>query len=148
MKCPRAMFGHPGCAYVYLIYGYHFCVNAVCQKRGIGEAVLIRAIEPRLGEDLMRQRRPVRHHRDLTNGPAKLCAAMEIDRRLDGVDLTDRDSSLVIAANPNMDEFLKSRGPMVMATRVGISKAAHLPLRSYLDGSAFVSKPLSNQLRT
>jgi DNA-3-methyladenine glycosylase len=139
------MFGHPGYAYVYLIYGYHFCVNAVCQKFGIGEAVLIRAIEPALGDDLMRQRRPVKNHRDLTNGPAKLCEAIEIDRYLDGVDLTDGNSPLSISANPGLDEFLNSRGPVVTATRVGITKAAHLPLRSYLDGSLFVSKRISQE---
>lgn len=141
----RAMFGHPGHAYVYLIYGYHFCVNAVCQKRGVGEAVLIRAIEPAFGDDLMRLRRQVKHHRDLTNGPAKLCEAMEIDRRLDGVDLTDGRSGLFIATNPDLDEFLNSKGPILTAMRVGITKAAHLPLRSYLEGSAFVSKRISEE---
>jgi DNA-3-methyladenine glycosylase len=136
----RAMFGHPGHAYVYLIYGYHFCVNAVCQARGIGEAVLIRALEPLFGGELMRQCRAVKDQRELTNGPAKLCEAMEIDRRLDGVDLTDPTSPLHIAVNPSLDEFVQSRVPIITGTRVGITKAAHLPLRSYLDGSAFVSK--------
>jgi DNA-3-methyladenine glycosylase len=136
----RAMFGHPGHAYVYLIYGYHFCVNAVRQARGIGEAVLIRALEPLFGGELMRQWRAVKDQRELTNGPAKLCEAMEIDRRLDGVDLTDPISPLHIAVNPSLDKFVQSRGPIITGTRVGITKAAHLPLRSYLDGSAFVSK--------
>ncbi|MCI0535356.1 MAG: DNA-3-methyladenine glycosylase [Verrucomicrobiales bacterium] len=136
----RIMFGRPGHAYVYLIYGYHYCVNAVCQEPGIGEAVLIRAIEPAFGHDLMRQRRPVQHHRDLTNGPAKLCEAMEIDRRLDGADLTERESPLLLCFNPALDSFLKNREPVITGTRVGITKAAHLPLRSYLDGSVFVSK--------
>jgi DNA-3-methyladenine glycosylase len=136
----RAMFGEQGRAYVYLIYGYHYCVNAVCQPHGIGEAVLIRALEPWFGEAWMRQRRPVRQQGDLTNGPAKLCQAMDIDRRLDGIDLCDTDSPLFIAANENRKTFLKKAGPVVTAPRVGISKAAHLPLRSYLDGSAFVSK--------
>jgi len=139
----RAMFGQPGRAYVYLIYGYHFCVNAVCQKRGIGEAVLIRAIEPLFGGDLMQRRRPVGRHCDLTNGPAKLCQAMEIDRQLDGVDLTDGNSPLFISTNPDLHKFLNSNGPVMTALRVGITKAAHLPLRSYLEGSIFVSRRAS-----
>ena len=96
----------------------------------------------------MRERRPVKDHRDLTNGPAKLCEAMEIDRQLDRVDLTDSNSPLFISANPSLDEFLKSKGPVVTAMRVGITKAAHLPLRSYLEGSAFVSKRISKELRS
>src|SRR2546421_9629659 len=65
----RVMFGKPGHGYVYLIYGYHFCVNAVCRPTGVAEAVLIRAIEPLLGEDFMQRQRPVNKPRNLTNGP-------------------------------------------------------------------------------
>src|SRR5882757_8906319 len=107
----RVMFGLPGHAYVYLIYGYHFCVNAVCRPSGIAEAVLIRAIEPTFGEDAMRGRRPVIKPRDLTNGPAKLCEAMDIDRGLDGVDLCDSSSALFIARNPSVKRLRKDRGP-------------------------------------
>jgi len=136
----RAMFGEPGMAYVYFIYGCHFCVNAVCQPHGVGEAVLIRAIEPVLGSAWMLQRRPVKHPRDLTNGPAKLCQALQIDRDLDGVDLCDTASPLFISENEQLDEFLAQAGPMVETTRIGITKAAHAPLRSYLEGSRCVSK--------
>src|SRR5882762_5210263 len=93
----RVMFGAPGHGYVYLIYGYHFCVNAVCRPSGVAEAVLIRAIEPLFGEDSMRRQRRVGKPRDLTNGPAKLCEAMSIDRALDGIDLCDPKSPLFIA---------------------------------------------------
>jgi DNA-3-methyladenine glycosylase len=136
----RVMFGPPGHGYVYLIYGYHFCVNAVCQPAGVAEAVLIRALEPVQGEASLRQRRPVAKARELTNGPAKLCEAMDIDRALDGVDLCDASSPLFIARNPQVEAFRQARGPLMTTTRVGITRAATLPLRFYLGGSEFVSR--------
>jgi DNA-3-methyladenine glycosylase len=134
------MFGAPGHGYVYLIYGYYFCMNAVCRPQGVAEAVLIRAVEAGVGEEFMRQRRPVVATRDLTNGPGKLCLALDIDRRLDGVDLCDAKSPLFIARNSAVDEFLTERGPIVTATRIGLTKAVDLPLRFYLQGSTFVSE--------
>lgn len=136
----RVMFGAPGHSYVYLIYGFHFCFNAVCRPAGLAEAVLIRAIEPAVGEKFMHAQRPVAEQRNLTNGPAKLCSAMNITRGLDGVDLCDVTSPLFIAQNPDLKKFQKERGPLFCTTRIGISKAAHLPLRFYLDGSSFISK--------
>ncbi len=136
----RVMWGPPGRGYVYFIYGFHYCFNAVCRPAGTAEAVLVRAVEPLLGEDLMRSRRRVSHGRDLTNGPGKLCAAMAIDRKLDGVDLCDARSPLFIARNPVLDRFRKERGPVVTTTRIGISRAAHLPLRFYLAGSPYISR--------
>lgn len=136
----RVMFGLPGHAYVYLIYGYHFCVNAVCQPAGVAEAVLIRALEPALGVDWMRAARPVARETDLTSGPAKLCQALRIDRELDGVDLCSDISPLFIAENPGARAFRACRGPIITATRIGITQAAALPLRFYLDGSRCVSK--------
>jgi DNA-3-methyladenine glycosylase len=136
----RVMFGAPGHSYVYLIYGNHFCMNAVCRPRGVAEAVLIRAVEVVLGEETMRKRRPVAATRDLTNGPGKLCQAMGIDRRLDGVDLCDAASELFIARNPAVQKFRRQRGPVVTTARIGLTKAADLPLRFYLEGGAFVSR--------
>jgi len=136
----RVMFGPPGRAYVYLIYGFHFCFNAVCHPVGRAEAVLVRAIEPLFGEVQMRQNRPTPHPASLTNGPGKLCAAMDIKRGLDGADLCDSASPLFIAANPELDRFLAGRGPLVRTTRVGLTKAAGLHLRYYLDKSPFVSR--------
>jgi DNA-3-methyladenine glycosylase len=134
------MFGHPGHAYVYLIYGFHFCVNAVCQPAGIAEALLIRAVESTFGEKLMAAHRPVSKLRELTNGPGKLCQAMDITRTLDGVDLCSAQSELFIAENPDLKKFRKEKGPRVTTTRIGITKAAELPLRFYLGGSEFVSR--------
>jgi DNA-3-methyladenine glycosylase len=136
----RVMFGAPGHGYVYLIYGFYFCMNAVCRPPGVAEAVLIRAVEVALGEEFMRKRRPVDATRDLTNGPGKLCLAMDIDRSLDGVDLCDAASPLFIARNPAVAKFQREWGPVVMGKRIGLTKAADLALRFYLSGSLFVSQ--------
>jgi DNA-3-methyladenine glycosylase len=134
-----AMWGECGRAYVYLIYGMHFCFNAVCREKGIAEAVLVRAIEPAFGVAEMQK---LRAHppKNLTNGPAKLCAAMDIDRALDGVDLCDSSSTLFIARNPRRESFLEERAPLVQTTRIGISRAADWPLRFYLGGSTHISR--------
>lgn len=142
----RVMFGPPGHAYVYFIYGAHYCVNAVCQPAGSAEAVLIRAVEPAFGEDLLKKRRPMVSRQALTNGPAKLCEAMEIDRGLDGADLCDPQSPILIALNPERTSFRKQRGPMVTGTRIGITKGADLPLRFLLATSLFVSRAKSAAL--
>jgi DNA-3-methyladenine glycosylase len=125
----RVMFGPPGHGYVYLIYGLHYCVNAVCRPKGTGEAVLIRAVEASFGEDVMRRRRPTLRPHELTSGPAKLCQAMDIDRALDGVDLCGTDSPLFIARNPAVARFRRQRGPIITGPRIGISRAVSLPLR-------------------
>ncbi len=136
----RVMFGPPGHAYVYYIYGNHYCMNVVCRPRGVAEAVLIRAVEADLGEESMRGRRLVKATRDLTNGPGKLCMAMDIDRRLDGADFCDPHSPLFVARNPALASFRREKGPLVTTVRVGLTKAADLPLRFYLSGSHFVSR--------
>jgi len=136
----RAMFGPPGHAYVYLIYGMHYCVNAVCRPRGVGEAVLIRALEPTVGLENLRARRRVARLRDLTNGPAKLCAALDIDRGLDALNICDAASGLFIARNTALEEVRRRFGPVAVTPRIGITKAAHLPLRFCLAGSEFVSR--------
>lgn len=140
-KRNRVMFGPPGHAYVYLIYGFHFCVNAVCCPEGKAEAILIRAIEVEFGEGQLRSRRTVGRVEQLTNGPGKLCEAMNITRRLDGTDLCDANAPLFIAENSALRKFRRSRGPVVTTTRIGITKAADLPLRFYLGRSVFVSRP-------
>jgi DNA-3-methyladenine glycosylase len=136
----RAMFGHPGHGYVYLIYGFHFCVNAVCRPAGVGEAVLIRAVEATFGEESMRTQRRAVKTEQLTSGPGKLCQAMDISRSLDGIDLCDPHSALFIAENPDVKKFRKANGPMITTARIGITKAAAMPLRFFLDGSPFVSR--------
>lgn len=143
----RSMFGMPGRAYVYFIYGNHWCCNAVCGPAGVAEAVLIRAIQPVFGLEWMHARRPVTRPRDLTNGPAKLCAALEIDRSLDGANLCAATSPLFIAKNPAAEIFLHESGPMITTTRIALSRAEHLPLRFYLEGNEFVSRRATSSPR-
>lgn len=138
----RVMWGDPGFGYIYYIYGNYHCFNTVCRPKGVAEAVLVRAVEVQFGEEIMRRFRPGREMEELTNGPGKLCLAMDIDRKLDGADLCDTSSPLFVAKNPTVELFRKERGPMVTTTRIGITKAADLPLRFYLEGSPFISKRL------
>jgi DNA-3-methyladenine glycosylase len=88
----------------------------------------------------MSAHRPASKPHELSSGPGKLCQAMDITRSLDGVDLCDPHSALFIAENPEVKQFRKQKGPLVTTTRIGITKAAALPLRFYLEGSEFVSR--------
>jgi DNA-3-methyladenine glycosylase len=133
------MYGPPGRAYVYFIYGVHYCVNVVCQPAGRAEAVLIRAIEAEFGEEWMRQNRSCASALQLTNGPGKLCAALGINRKLDGVDLCDAASPLLVARNPAAAAWRRQRGPVVATARLGITQAADWPMRFFLERSPFVS---------
>ncbi len=134
-RTPRSgiMFGVPGVVYVYLIYGMHHCLNFVTEPDGRPGAVLIRALEPVAGRDLMARRRgldPARcRDRELTAGPGRLCLALGIDRTWNGRSLTDPDSGIrVLAAGAAPPEVLV--GP-----RVGIKRAVDLPYRFRVAGS-------------
>ena len=137
----RAMYGPPGHAYVYFIYGNHYCFNAVCCPAGIAEAVLVRALEPAFGLAFMQSNRPVTRPHELTNGPAKFCVAMAIDRRLDRVDLCVPASPVFVARNPDCERFRHQRRPLVTTPRIGITQAADWPLRFCLAGSQYASRP-------
>lgn len=128
-----SMFGPPGHAYVYTIHT-RFCLNAVTQPRGIGSAVLIRAIEPLDGIVLMRQRRGIDRPLLIARGPGRLCEALAIDRALDGLDLTHRGELWIAAAGTDVQ-------PIIVGPRIGISNAREHPLRFCLRGSRFVSTP-------
>jgi DNA-3-methyladenine glycosylase len=133
------MFEEPGHAYVYFIYGCHFCVNAVCLPPGSAEAVLIRAIEPLFGADLMRKNRTKGKQSDLTRGPAKLCQALAIARPQNGLDLCDGNSPLMVAKNPRVAHSRRLMGGVSISRRIGLNVAVEMPLRFYLTKSAFVS---------
>lgn len=127
------LHGPPGTAYVYFIYGVHWCFNAVTREEGHGSAVLVRAIEPVRGLDLMKRRRgSARRDVDLTNGPGKLCQALGIDGALDGARL-DRGPLRIRAGEPVRDEDVD------VTARIGITRAADWPLRWLLRASPYVS---------
>jgi DNA-3-methyladenine glycosylase len=121
----KVMFGPPGHAYVYLIYGMHWCMNVVTQREGMASAVLLRALEPMENID------------SRTQGPGLLCRAMKIDKRLNAHDLLSNDFYVADAGNP--ENFSVVRRP-----RVGVDYAGHWArrlLRFYIRGNSFVSKP-------
>ncbi len=117
-----ALHGSPGTAYVYFIYGVHWCVNAVTREAGHGSAVLIRAVEPLVGVDLMRRRRGTVGERLLANGPGKLCQAFGINGAADGISL--QRGPLRIFEGQRVSDDMVAIGP-----RIGISKAVDWPLR-------------------
>lgn len=128
------MFGPPGRAYIYFIYGSHYCFNVVTAPAGIGEAVLIRALEPVEGLALMRRRRiKARQAADLTNGPGKLCQALAIDGAFNEHELCR--PPLWIAAGGEIDPAAVVRAP-----RIGISRAVERELRFYLKNNRYVSR--------
>lgn len=128
------LYGRPGIAYVYFIYGMYWCVNAVTRAEGLPSAVLIRALEPLTGIELMRARRGrARSDRELTNGPGKLCIALGIGRETNGGSL--QRGPLVIRDG----ERVADRDVLV-ASRIGIKKAADWPLRWYIRNNEFVSR--------
>ncbi|GJG88042.1 putative 3-methyladenine DNA glycosylase [Gemmatimonadetes bacterium T265] len=134
------LHGPPGRAYVYRIYGMHWCFNAVTLPEGVGSAVLVRAVAPLGDLALARARRPgVRRDADLTNGPGKLCAALGIDGRLDGAPLdgTPLDFQLALVLRPDV---AVADDDVLVTPRIGITRAADWPLRYLVRGDACVSR--------
>lgn len=129
------LFGPPGTAYVYLSYGIHHLFNVVCDDEGRGAAVLIRAIEPTHGIELMWERRPkARRERDLCSGPGKLTRALAIGPEHNRIPLV-ADGPIEIGPAPRIDPQLNA------SPRIGITKAADLPWRFCLAGSPWLSAP-------
>jgi DNA-3-methyladenine glycosylase len=137
-RTPRTevMFGAPGRAYVYLIYGMHHCLNVVTERREFPAAVLIRALEPVEGLASMRRWRQARSDRDLTSGPGKLCQALRIDRGLNGADLGGAD--LFIEAAPQVAEARVLSTPRIGIAYAGDSR--ELPWRFLIRDHPSVSR--------
>jgi DNA-3-methyladenine glycosylase len=130
----RVMFGPPGHAYVYLIYGVYECLNLVAEPEGNAGCVLIRALEPVSGLDRMRRRRPAaRRVEDLCSGPGKLTLAMGITRALNGAPVTRGKLTVRAAAVAEPVEI-------AVSPRIGITQCADWPLRFYVAGNRYVSK--------
>lgn len=128
-----SMFGEAGRLYVYFTYGMHYCCNIVTDKEGVGSAVLIRAVEPLEGVEYIQELRSS-VGKELTNGPAKLCQALGIDKHLDGHDLTQSPLRLIIPTYSTSSRIVQSM-------RVGITEAKDMPWRFYLAGNKYISRP-------
>lgn len=133
----RSMYGPPGCAYVYFIYGMHYCLNLVTAAEGFPAAVLIRALQPEEGVAEMAARRGGRRGVDLTNGPAKLCQALAIDRRFDGADLCAAEALLFVEQAEAIPEPSLARSPRVNVR--GDEPARAAPWRIYVANNPYVS---------
>ena len=129
----RSMFGPPGHAYVYRSYGIHWCLNLVCEEKGVAAAVLLRALEPAHGVEEMRARRDLDEPRLLCSGPGRLCQALAVTGEHDGLPL-DRPPFELRAR--------KGEPEVVTGPRVGITQAADLPWRYGLAGSPYLSREL------
>lgn len=133
-RTPRTdvMFGPAGFLYVYFTYGMYFCCNVVTGLKGHGSAVLLRALEPVEGEAVMSANRGGKSGIEVTNGPAKLCAAYGIDKQLNGHDLREEPLELILQdpLPPNQ---------IVQTTRIGISQAKDVQWRFYIKDNPYVS---------
>jgi len=128
----RIMFGEPGRAYVYFTYGMYYCLNIITERKGFPAAVLIRALEPIEGIEIMRRRRKKEKLEDLTSGPGKLCQAMGVDKLLNGADLIGK----TIYAEDRSEAAEK----IISTIRIGIDEGKEKKWRFYLKGNRFISR--------
>lgn len=136
-QTPRTeiMFGPAGFLYVYFTYGMHYCMNVVTGRAGEGSAVLIRGLEPLEGIEAMRaNRHGIAESHQLTNGPAKLCQALAVNKQFNGHDLQCEPLRLIPRAP-------LPKQAITQTTRIGITRDIHQPWRFYITGNSFVSRP-------
>ena len=131
-----------GHAYVYFVYGMYYCLNVSSERLGIGAGVLVRALEPVEGIDIMKERRGSSSLRDLARGPGRLTVAMAIDLRYNGVNLCTGPSLWLGVSEP------KYHGAVSATTRIGLSREQSRPWRFYVRGSPFVSRPPERATRS
>ncbi|MDP3024060.1 MAG: DNA-3-methyladenine glycosylase [candidate division Zixibacteria bacterium] len=128
----RIMFGEPGYAYVYFTYGMYYCLNVITERKGFPAGVLIRALEPKNGIEIMRKKRKKEKIEDLTSGPGKLCQAMGVDKSLNGADL--------IGKTIYVEDRNEAVGKIVSTNRIGIDEGKEKKWRFYLRDNRFVSR--------
>lgn len=137
----RIMFGPAGKAYIYFVYGNHYCFNVVTEKDGVSGAVLIRALEPQEGIKLMEKHRRIDGPlARLTNGPGKLTKALGITGSMNGADLTGNKLFIISRITSRKKEILSKDFSIVNTGRIGIKEGRNLPYRYYIEGSKFVSR--------
>ncbi len=129
----RMMFGEAGKAYVYFTYGFHHCLNVKTEREGVAGAILIRALEPLEGIELMRKNRGKEEMRELANGPGKLTQALKIDRRLNGEDLVQSERLFFTRGKDAPLEIRES-------SRIGIDRGLEFKWRYFIGGNQFVSR--------
>ncbi|HZK76480.1 MAG TPA: DNA-3-methyladenine glycosylase [Candidatus Kapabacteria bacterium] len=136
-KTPRnaIMFDEGGFSYIYFTYGMHFCFNISTNVEGVAEAVLIRAVEPVHGIEMMRERRPkVRLDRELTSGPGRLCQAFGLTREQNAIDLIESDELFITRGKPVAANLIG------VSTRIGINVAQDFPWRFFIKENENVSR--------
>lgn len=137
----RIMFGPPGRAYIYLVYGSSYCLNVVTEKDGVGGAVLIRALEPEEGIGLMEKNRRIDGHLTLlTNGPGKLTQALGIRGSMNGADLTGNKLYILSRDSSGKKQSWPKEFKIVTTSRIGIKAGRNLLYRYYIRGNRFVSR--------
>lgn len=130
------MYAQAGTSYVYFTYGMHYCFNVVTADVGVGEAVLIRALEPITGIEQMQINRSKTKLIDLCSGPAKLTQSLNITLKDNGIDLLDKDSPIHLRYNNDLINDVD----IIQTQRIGISKSKDMPYRFYIKDNLFVSK--------
>jgi DNA-3-methyladenine glycosylase len=132
----QSLFLGPGYCYVYFTYGTSFMVNVTSEEPGVGAGVLLRALEPLEGIEIMQRFRKTTRTRDLTRGPGRLAQAMHVDKRYDGVDLCAGEALWLGTAARRM-------GPICSSTRIGLTREVHRKRRFFESGNPYVSGPKS-----
>jgi DNA-3-methyladenine glycosylase len=132
----RSLFLGPGYCYVYFTYGSSFMANVTSEEEGVGAGVLLRALEPLEGIEMMQRNRKVMGTRDIARGPGRLAQALQIDKRYDGVDLCAEGTLWLGTAVRRAD-------PIGCSTRIGLTREVHLKRRFFESGNPYVSGPRS-----